>query len=143
MMRHSLGVCIVTVPSDIASNKELMEKLSHLVDYSFVMDDSITTVSRITNIEYDGLFRLVKLPRLNSLSASFVPATLDLAFFYRKKRLVVEQMHLPPDIGENDEGNKGRTSTSNPTMSCSSSSSPSSSSNLFTKTASHNNKLDF
>ena len=121
-MRHSLAVCLVTVPNEIASNTEIMDKLLHLADYAFIMDDSVKTVSTIANTEYDGLFRLVKIPRLNSFNACFTPTTLDLGFFYRKKRLVVEQIHLLPELGENDDTLKGRTNTS-VTMSCSSSSS--------------------
>jgi len=82
------------------------------------MDDSVSTASRLIKTEYNGLFRLSKLPHLNSLSA-FQPETLDLAFFLKRKRLVVEQLHLPPDLGEGDDTQKGRTGTSsNAKMSC-------------------------
>lgn len=107
-----------------------MEKFEHLSDYSFTMDDSKSTVSRLTKTEYDGLFRLSKLPHLNSLNA-FQPETLDLAFFLKRKRLVVEQLHLPPDLGEGDDTQKGRTSSS-VTMSCGSAGD-----------SSTNSKLDF
>lgn len=132
LLRHSLAVCIITVPNEVVLNTDLMEKFCHLSDYAFVMDDSSTTVSRLTNTKYDGLFRLNKLPRLNSLNSCFTPETLDLAFFVKGKRLVVEQMHLPPELGENDDSQKGRTNTS-VTMSCSSSS----------PSATGSNKLDF
>ena len=90
------------------------------MDYVFVVDDSVASVSRLTKTEYDGLFRIVKLPRLNSLSQCFMPETLDLAFHVKRKRLVVEQLHLPPELGENDESQKGRTGSA-VSMSCSSS----------------------
>jgi len=61
-----------------------------------------------------------------------MPECLDLAFYMKKKRLIVEQLHLPPDLGENDDTQKGRT-TSSVTMSCSSGG----------KTAAGSNKLDF
>lgn len=129
-MRHSLAVCVITLPNEIIQNKDLLEKFSHLSDYTFLLDDSSRTMSRLSNTQYDGLFRLTKLPRLNSLNSCFTPETLDLAFYVKKKRLIVELMHLPPDIDEKDDSQKGRTSTSL-TMSCSSS----------TSTSSH--KLDF
>ena len=127
LLRRSLATCVITVPNELVLNKDLFERLSHLVDYAFVIDDSTTSVSRLTKTEYDGLFRIVKLPRLNSLTQCFMPETLDLAFFVKRKRLVVEQLHLPPDLGENDDTQKGRTNTA-VTMSCSSSASSSSSS---------------
>ncbi|CAF0709642.1 unnamed protein product [Brachionus calyciflorus] len=131
LLRHSLAVCVITVPNEVVQNKDLLEKFSHLTDYTFILDDSSRTASRLTNTQYDGLFRLTKLPRLNSLNSCFTPETLDLAFFVKRKRLVVEQMHLPPDLDENDDTQKGRTNTS-VTMSCSSSGGSSGS-----------NKLDF
>jgi len=120
LLRHSLAVCLITVPNEIAKNIYLMQKFSHLSDYSFILDDSQTTVSSLTKTQYDGLFRLTKLPRLNSMTQCFMPETLDLAFYVKKKRLVVEQMNLPPELGENDDSQKGRTNTS-VTMSCNSS----------------------
>ena len=119
LLRHSLAVCIITVPNEVAKNAYLMEKFSHLSDYAFTLDDSQTSVSSLTNTQYDGLFRLTKLPRLNSLIQCYMPETLDLAFYMKKKRLIVEQMNLPPELGENDDTLKGRTNTS-VTMSCSS-----------------------
>ena len=121
LLRHSLAVCIITVPNEVARHVYLMQKFIHLSDYAFIMDDSQTSVKSLTATQYDGLFRLSKLPRLNSLTQCFMPETLDLAFYVKKKRLVVEQMNLPPDLGEHDETQKGRTNSS-VTMSCSSSS---------------------
>lgn len=112
VLRHSLAVALITVPKEIVDNERMMDKLTHLCDFSFVLDDSVKSVSRLTNTTYNGLFRLLKLPRLNSMMACNTPETLDLAFYVKRKRLVVEQLHLPPDIGENDDKQKGRTSTS-------------------------------
>ena len=135
LLRHSLAVCILTVPHAIALNSELFSKISHLADYAFIFDDSCSSrAASGGHHQYEGLFRLVKLPRLNSLSACFTPETLDLAFHMKKKRLVVEQLHLPPDLGENDDAPKGRTGSSSlAAVSCSSSSSNSAG----------NSKLDF
>lgn len=118
LLRHSLAVCVITVPNEVVANADLMEKFSHLSDYVFVLDDSSQAVNSLKHTQYDGLFRLNKLPRLNSMTQCFMPETLDLAFFMKRKRLVVEQIHLPPDLGDEDEA-KGRTSTS-ATISCSS-----------------------
>ena len=137
LMRHSLAVCLVTVPNQLIGGSgqqqqslDLHERFTHLSDYSFVLDDSVKATSGLTATEYDGLFRLVKIPRLNSLMASCGALdTLDLAFHMKRKRLVVEQLHLPPDIGEadgSDDAIKGRTGTASLTatnLSCTSASS--------------------
>ena len=52
--------------------------------------------------DYHGLFQIVKLPRLNSLTR-FAPSTFDLAFKLRRKRFTVEKLHLPPDLAETAE----------------------------------------
>ncbi len=119
ILRFSLAVCVITLPNELVENIELIEKFSHLSDFVFLMDDSNSTISGLTNTEYNGLFKLTKIPRLNSMTPCCVPETLDLAFYFKRKRLVVEQLNLPPDIGEDDEKQKGRTNTS-VTMSCSS-----------------------
>jgi len=111
LLRHSLAAVVITVPNEVMQSTGLAKRLSHLADFVFTMDDSVSTASQLTKTEYDGLFRLSKLPHLNSLSA-FQPETLDLAFFLKRKRLVVEQLHLPPDLGEGDDSQKGRTGTS-------------------------------
>ncbi len=128
LLRRSLAVVMITVPNEIVQNPDLMERYTHLSDYAFTMDDSKNTVSRLTKTEYNGLFRISKLPHLNSIN-SFQPETLDLAFYLKRKRLVVEQLHLPPELGENDDSQKGRTNTS-VTMSCGSNNSGSASNKL-------------
>lgn len=128
LLRHSLAIVLITVPNEILQNERLMERCAHLSDYFFTMDDSKSSISRLTKTEYNGLFRLSKLPHLNSLNA-FQPETLDLAFYLKRKRLVVEQLHLPPDLGEDDDTKKGRTSTTSD-FSCGSGSTSNTSSKL-------------
>lgn len=94
-----------------------MTKIAHLSDYVFMIDDSESVQSRLNKTQYEGLFRISKLPRLNTLNA-YLPETLDLAFYIKRKRLIVEILHLPPDITEDDSEKKGRTSTA--AMACAS-----------------------
>ncbi len=132
LLRQSLAVCLITVSQEVVANQGLMQLYSHLSDYVFSLDDSSNTLMRLAKTQYNGLFRLSKLPSLNSLNQCFMPECLDLAFYVKRKRLIVEQLHLPPDLGENDDSQKGRTSSSI-AMSCSSGG----------KAASGINKLDF
>lgn len=132
LLRQSLAVCLITVPNEVVRNQTLMQQYSHLSDYVFIFDDSKSSLSRLVKTQYNGLFRLIKLPSLNSLNQCFAPDCLDLAFYVKKKRLIVEQLHLPPDLGENDDTQKGRTSSA-VTMSCTSGG----------RAASGTNKLDF
>lgn len=47
--------------------------------------------------EYNGLFYIRKMVALNSLNAH-TPETYDLAFKLRRKRFVIEKLHLPPEL---------------------------------------------
>jgi elongator complex protein 4 len=109
-LRHSLGVCLITVQKDLLNDLNFLSKITHLSDYVFLIDDSETVKSRLNKTQYEGLFRIHKLPRLNTLN-SYLPETLDLAFYIKRKRLIVEMLHLPPDITEDDNDKKGRTTT--------------------------------
>ncbi len=117
-LRHSLSVCLITVNNDLIKDEQFLAKISNLSDYVFVMDTLDNTKNRLEKTQYDGLFHIVKLARLNTLN-SYLPETLDLAFNVKRKRFVVEILALPPDITEDGDEKKGRT---NPTssMSCSS-----------------------
>ncbi|KAI6649758.1 Elongator complex protein 4-like [Oopsacas minuta] len=52
--------------------------------------------------DYHGLFHLVKLPKINSLQ-SFIPETLNFGFKAKKRKFVIEKLHLPPELGEDDK----------------------------------------
>lgn len=47
--------------------------------------------------EYNGLFYIRKMVALNSLNAH-TPETYDLAFKFRRKRFIIEKLHLPPEL---------------------------------------------
>lgn len=121
ILRHSLGVCLITVQNDLLNNVNFVSKLQHLSDYVFVIDDNESTKSRLDKTQYEGLFRISKLPRLNTLN-SYLPETLDIAFYVKRKRFIVEILHLPPDITEETNEKKGRTNTSSSasTLACAS-----------------------
>lgn len=45
--------------------------------------------------DYNGLFHITKLSALNTMMP-FVPPSIDLAFKLRRKKFVIEKLHLPP-----------------------------------------------
>lgn len=51
--------------------------------------------------EYHGLLYIRKLAAVNALAAHS-PETHDLAFKLRRKRFVIEKLHLPPELQESD-----------------------------------------
>ncbi|KAK2156848.1 hypothetical protein LSH36_204g10039 [Paralvinella palmiformis] len=101
LMRTTYAVCMITFPAHIFQDTSLPRYLQHLSDLAIRLE-SFTGSSLEKNPafqEYHGLFHLLKLPRLNSLSCH-MPDTMDLAFKLRKKRFMIEKLHLPPELSE-------------------------------------------
>ncbi|CAG2058880.1 unnamed protein product [Timema podura] len=125
LMRSSLAVCIVTVPSHIFQARYsfvftggltahplsrgsqftgilrfqdpcTIKRCEHLCDVS-VRLESFAGSDRETNPvlkDYHGFFHINKLSAINTL-ASHVPESLDLAFKLRRKKFLIEKLHLP------------------------------------------------
>jgi elongator complex protein 4 len=52
--------------------------------------------------EYNGLLNIRKIAAVNTL-APFTPETRDLAFKLRRKKFIIEKLHLPPELQEASE----------------------------------------
>lgn len=76
-----------------------MKRLLYSVDNA-VRIESFAGSSRETNPvykDYHGLFHITKLSALYSL-VPFVPPSLDMAFKLKRKKFVIEKLHLPPGL---------------------------------------------
>ncbi|XP_028409544.1 elongator complex protein 4-like [Dendronephthya gigantea] len=101
ILRSSFAVCLITIPSYIHQDLTFINRVERLCD-TVVKFESFAGSEKETNPiykDYHGLFHIVRLPRLNSLT-SFMPETLDLAFKLRRRKFLIEKLHLPPDVGE-------------------------------------------
>ena len=101
ILRTSYGVCLITLPSHINQNPAFLSRVERLCD-TVVRLESFAGSEKETNPtfkDYHGLFHIVRLPRLNSLTC-YMPETLDLAFKLRRRKFVIEKLHLPPDVVE-------------------------------------------
>lgn len=74
-------------------------RIYHLVDTCIKLDSFAGNdrESNPTLRDYHGLFYMPKLLSVNSL-APYVPPTLDLAFKLKRKRFLIEKLHLPPGM---------------------------------------------
>ena len=111
ILRQSLAVCLITVQNDLLNDANFLSKIAHLSDFMFMIDNTPESTARLAKTQYEGFFKIIKLPSINSINF-YMPETLDLAFYVKRKRFVVEIFHLPPEIGEDSEEKKGRTTTS-------------------------------
>lgn len=67
------------------------------MDYAIELE-SFSASEHETNIafkDYSGLMHLHKITAVNTLTA-YMPETSDLAFKLRRKKFVIEKLHLPP-----------------------------------------------
>uniref|UniRef100_A0A8C1RS23 Elongator complex protein 4 n=1 Tax=Cyprinus carpio TaxID=7962 RepID=A0A8C1RS23_CYPCA len=101
LLRTSLSVAMVTVPSHLTQNRAVMGRIIRLSDTAIALE-SFKGSEKETNPlykDYHGLLHVRQLPRLNCLSCE-VPDTKDLAFKLKRKQFTIERLHLPPDLSE-------------------------------------------
>ncbi|KAK2913425.1 hypothetical protein Q8A67_001824 [Cirrhinus molitorella] len=101
LLRTSLSVAMVTIPSHLIQNRAVMGRIIKLSDTAIALE-SFRGSEKETNPlykDYHGLLHVRQLPRLNCLSCE-VPDTKDLAFKLKRKQFTIERLHLPPDLSE-------------------------------------------
>lgn len=101
LVRSSFSVCLVTVPSHLFLDTALILRLQSLADF-VVRLESFQGSDKETNPvfkDYHGLFHVVKLAAINSLVPPQLDAT-DWVFKLRRRRMVIERLHLPPELSE-------------------------------------------
>lgn len=99
LLRRTLSVCLVTLPVS-ALLPQTVNKILHASDTVLEMRSFVGSridVSDYEFREYSGLFELKKLPRMNSLVFNFNPQSLQYAFKMKRRKMIVEKLHLPPE----------------------------------------------
>ncbi|KYQ90907.1 RNA polymerase II elongator complex subunit [Tieghemostelium lacteum] len=99
LLRSSLSVCVITVPTYIYS-QSFVKKISHLCD-TVVSLNSFQGLGGETPEQfqdYIGLFNIKKIARLNTLSLSFHPEMLTYVFKMKRRAMCIERIHLPPEF---------------------------------------------
>ncbi|KAF3686339.1 Elongator complex protein 4 [Channa argus] len=101
LLRSSLSVAVVTVPSHLIQDRALMGSITRLCDNAIALE-SFKGSERETHPlykDYHGLLHVRQVPHLNCL-ASQLPDHKDLAFKLKRKQFSIERLHLPPDLSE-------------------------------------------
>ncbi|XP_052372074.1 elongator complex protein 4 isoform X1 [Oncorhynchus keta] len=91
MLRSSLSVAVVTVPSHLIQNRALMGNITRLCDTAIALE-SFRGSERETNPlykDYHGLLDVRQLPYLNCLVCD-LPDNKDLAFKLKRKQFTIE-----------------------------------------------------
>ncbi|KAK8723568.1 hypothetical protein OTU49_011790 [Cherax quadricarinatus] len=101
LVRTSFSVCLMTVPSHLFADPNLTLRLQTLADFVIRLE-SFQGSDKETNPafkDYHGLFHVVKLAAINSLVSPMLDST-DWVFKLRKRKLMIERLHLPPELSE-------------------------------------------
>ncbi|XP_075234890.1 elongator complex protein 4 [Lycorma delicatula] len=112
LIHTSLSVCLVTIPSRLiqaavcalSGGEEIVNVISrcqHLSDCAIRLE-SLADNDEPAYAEYSGLLYLNKLSSTNVLSPH-VPDTIDWAFKLRKRRFIIEKLHLPPELADSSQ----------------------------------------
>ncbi|XP_039605515.1 elongator complex protein 4 [Polypterus senegalus] len=101
LLRTSLSVCMVTVPSHLIQNKTIMGRVTNLCDTVIGIKSFNGSEKDANDLykDYHGLVCVKKIPCLNSLICE-LPDSRDLAFKLKRKQFTIERLHLPPDLSD-------------------------------------------
>ncbi|CAL4192877.1 unnamed protein product [Meganyctiphanes norvegica] len=107
LVRSSYSVCMITVPSHIFSDPALMLRLQNLSDFVVGLESFQGSEKETNPIfkDYHGLFHVAKLSAINSLVPPILD-TVDWVFKLKRRKLVIERLHLPPELSETANRNQ-------------------------------------
>lgn len=96
----SFSICFAIFSQD----STLIQRVRNIVDYAIELESFAGSEKETNPVfkEYNGLFFIRKMSALNALAAH-TPETYDLAFKLRRKRFVIEKLHLPPEDQESEQ----------------------------------------
>ncbi|XP_067088307.1 elongator complex protein 4, partial [Osmerus mordax] len=101
LLRSSLSVAMVTVPSHLIQSRAMLSRITRLCDTAVCLE-SFRGSERETNPlykDYHGLLHVRQVPHLNCLVSELADHK-DLAFQLKRKQFTIERLHLPPDLSE-------------------------------------------
>ncbi|CAL1603959.1 unnamed protein product [Knipowitschia caucasica] len=101
LLRSSLAVAVVTVPSHLIQNRAIMGRIAKLSDTAIALESFKGSLKETNPLykDYHGLLHVRQVPHLNCLASQF-PDHKDLAFKLKRKQFSIERLHLPPDLSE-------------------------------------------
>ncbi|XP_029173437.1 elongator complex protein 4 [Nylanderia fulva] len=114
LLRNSYAVAVITVPIINFDNTDaVIERMEHMSDIA-VRLESFAGSAKETNPlfkDYHGLLHIEKLSTLNTLAPRCTEFR-DLAFKLRRKKFVIEVLHLPPEFEDTSQREQDESITS-------------------------------
>ena len=104
LLRSSLSVAVISLPSHLHTSNLISERLALCSDFVVELESFDETEAKVNTAykDYHGLVRVLKLPSLGTLCPPPHLSTLsgELVFKSRRTQFVIEKFCLPPDLGE-------------------------------------------
>ncbi|KAL6427987.1 hypothetical protein ACFW04_008412 [Cataglyphis niger] len=100
LLRNSYAVGIITVPiSNFDNTDAVIERIEHLSDIAVRLESFAGSVKETNPLfkDYHGLLHIEKLSALNTLAPRCAEFR-DLVFKLRRKKFIIEVLHLPPEF---------------------------------------------
>ncbi|KAK2579816.1 hypothetical protein KPH14_008695 [Odynerus spinipes] len=113
LLRHSFSLAMISVPVENFDNVDkFVERMEHLSDIAIGLESFAGSAKETNPLfkDYHGLVHIKKLRTFNIL-APHTPESRDLAFKLRRKKFVIEILHLPPDLGDTVQREQDETAT--------------------------------
>ncbi|XP_054015423.1 elongator complex protein 4 isoform X1 [Hylaeus anthracinus] len=111
LLRYSYAVAVITVPVECLDNSDaVVQRVEHLSDIAIRLESFMGSHKETNPLfrDYHGLLHLKKLPALNTI-APHNPDSRDLVFKLRRKKFVIEVLHLPPEFGDTTQREQDET----------------------------------
>ncbi|XP_018353520.1 PREDICTED: elongator complex protein 4 [Trachymyrmex septentrionalis] len=113
LLRNSYAVGIVTIPVNNFNSNFVIERIEHISDIAIRLESFAGSAKALNPLykEYHGLLHIKKLCALNGLSHGNSQHR-DLAFKLRRKKFLIEVLHLPPEFEDTSQREQDDTVTS-------------------------------
>lgn len=114
LLRNSYAVGVVTIPVNNFDNTDcVIERIQHLSDIAVGLESFAGSAKELNPLfkDYHGLLHIKKLCALNGLSHGITQYK-DLAFKLRRKKFLIEVLHLPPEFDDTSQREQDETVTS-------------------------------
>ncbi|XP_067215045.1 elongator complex protein 4 isoform X2 [Linepithema humile] len=120
LLRNSYAVGIITTPVNNFDNTDaFVERIEHISDIAIRLESFAGSAKETNPLfkDYHGLLHIKKLPALNTLTPHCLEFR-DLAFKLRRKKFIIEVLHLPPEF--EDTAQREQDEAIAPTIGCTS-----------------------
>ncbi|KAK7601061.1 hypothetical protein V9T40_008502 [Parthenolecanium corni] len=97
LIRNSCVTCLITVPTGLFQ-EFMLHRCEHFCDTVIEMK-SFLYDANLAYSDYEGLLILKKLPVINAWCPT-IPDSNDWAFKLKKKRFIIERLHISPELNE-------------------------------------------